>query len=73
MATDIAIAVAMSLTHSQIDTVQFQLAQLLHCRKTEGAPLEAEAHGATRFTVADIVARWANSQSREPAASHREQ
>jgi hypothetical protein len=32
MATDIAIAVAMSLTHSQIDIVQFQSAQLPHWR-----------------------------------------
>ena len=57
MATDIASAVAMSLTHSQIDTVQFQSALFLHlqCWKTGDPPLEADAHGAMRFTVAGTV------------------
>jgi len=57
MATDIASAVAMSLTHSQIDTVQFQSALFPHlqCWETGNLPLETNAHGAMRFTVAGTV------------------
>ena len=51
MAVDIANAVAMTLTHSQIDTVQFQSAP---CRTALSmnlrAPLEVDAQSATRFT-----------------------
>jgi hypothetical protein len=38
MATDIASAVAMTLTHSQIDTVPFQPAPLPHCTVHEPEP-----------------------------------
>jgi len=52
MAADIANAIAMTLTHSQIDTVRFQSAPLprLNCQGTGDVPLQANAHGATRFT-----------------------
>ena len=57
MATDIVTAVAMSLTHSQIDTVQFQWSLFPHlqCWEVGDLPLEADAHGAIRLTVADTV------------------
>jgi hypothetical protein len=52
MAADIANAVAMTLTHSQIDTVRFQSAPLQrsNCQGTGDVPLPANTHGATRFT-----------------------
>jgi hypothetical protein len=52
MAADIANAVAMTLTHSQTDTVRFQSAPLprSNCQGTGDVPQQAIAHGATRFT-----------------------
>jgi hypothetical protein len=46
MAAEIANAVAMTLTHSQIDTVRFQSAlwPRLNCQGTEEVPLQAIAH-----------------------------
>jgi len=52
IAADIANAVAMTLTHSQIDTMRFQSAPLprLNYQRTGGVPLEVHEHGATHFT-----------------------
>ena len=73
MAADIANAVAMTLTHSQIDTVRFQSAPLQrsNCQGTGDVPLPANTHGATRFTgeVAQCFYIANNRMQIAPAAS----
>jgi hypothetical protein len=64
MAVDIASAVAQSLTHSQIVKVRFPVGPIAarHSRGNGNVPVDACAHGATRFT-SDAPALVAGSGS----------